>query len=123
MTSQSTALRSLFSIAMMSALTAAPHAEEQQGSPQATRKDCPTVQQQQQQAGKTNANGNELPAAQPMEKSGILPAVGEDKTSSAPTVQQRVTTPTVGPDCVMSPVHPNALNQPAGEKVLPPLSK
>ena len=57
-TAQSTALRSLFAIAVMSALTAAPHAEEQQGSPQATRKACPTVQQQQQQAGKTNATGN-----------------------------------------------------------------
>ena len=123
MTTRSIALHSLFSIAMISGLAAAPHAEEQQGSPQATRKACPTVQQQQQQAGKTNATGNELPAAQPMEKSGILPAVGEDKTSSAPTVQQRVTTPTVGPDCEMAPVHPNALNQPAAEKVLPPFSK
>lgn len=123
MTARSFALRALLSIGIMGAQVAGTHAEEQQGSPQATRKVCPTPKQQQQQAGKTNGAGSELPAAQPMEKSGILPAVGEDKTSAAPTVQQRVTTPTVGPDCELSPVHPNALNQPAHEKVLPPPSK
>ena len=123
MTTRSFAFRAFLAVGIVGAHIAGVRAEEQQGSPQATRKACPTPKQQQQQAGKTNGAGNELPAAQPMEKSGILPAVGEDKTSAAPTVQQRVTTPNVGPDCELSPVHPNALNQLELEKVLPPFSK
>ena len=95
----------------------------QQSASPPTQKPCPTPEQQRQQAGRTNAAGNELPAAQPMEKSGILPAVGEDKASSAPTVQQQVTTPNAGPDCVLSPTHPNSLNQGPAEKILPPFSK
>ena len=123
MTNRSSAFYSLVAALMIAAHPAAVHAEAPQGSPKLTQKPCPTPAQQQQQVGKRNAAGNELPAGQPMEKSGILPAVGEDKTSAAPTVQQRVTTPTAGPDCELSPVHPNALNQAAGEKVLPPFNK
>lgn len=120
---RSTAIYSLVFAGIISPYSTAGPVVAQQASTQVTRKACPTPDQQRQEGGKKNAAGNELPAAQPMEKSGILPAVGEDKSSAAPTVQQQVTTPNVGPDCDVAPAHPNALNQRDFEKRLPPSSK
>jgi hypothetical protein len=85
---------------------------------------CPTFAEQNAALGKATGSGTEAPAAQPAERSGVLPSAGGaglDK-SEAPTVGmhgQEVRSPL---DCPLVPDHPNAI-PPGTIKNLPTLSK
>ena len=71
---------------------------------------CPTVAQQSGAAGQKTATGTEVAAAQPAERSGILPSAtgpGMDK-SAAPTVTTQGEAVRSPVDCALVPGHPNA---------------
>ena len=84
---------------------------------------CPTFAEQRAALGAKTATGTEQPAAQPAERSGILPSAGGSGQlrSAAPTVQnggEAVRSPL---DCPLIPEHPNAVMP--GPAKLPELSK
>ena len=85
--------------------------------------ECPSISQQQRDAGKKPAIGSNAPSVMPIEKSGILPSAGADTTSAAPTVQQSGQPMPSGLDCPMAPNHPNAPQPGAAAADMPDVSK
>lgn len=84
---------------------------------------CPTFEEQRGALGAKTPTGTEQPAAQPAERSGILPSAGGSGQlrSAAPTVQsggEAVRSPL---DCPLIPEHPNAVMP--GSAKLPEISK
>jgi hypothetical protein len=90
-----------------------PQPQPQQQPPGAVAP-CPSIKEQKQAANKRSPDKGEPPAAQPAERSAILPEVGGEKQSAAPTVQQDGKEMRSPIDCAMVPQHPNA--PPKGSK-------
>ena len=84
---------------------------------------CPTFAEQRAALGAKTATGTEEPAAQPAERSGILPSAGGSGQlrSAAPTVQSSGEAVRSPLDCPLVPEHPNAVMP--GPIKLPELSK
>ena len=80
---------------------------------------CPTAAEQNDALSKQTASGTEKAAAQPGERSGVLPnAVGPGTdVSAAPTVQTDGSSVRSPMDCPLVPGHPNALTP--GPKTVP----
>jgi hypothetical protein len=89
------------------ALAQSPTQQPQQQPPGAVAP-CPTLKEQRQAANKSSPDKGEPPAMQPAERSAILPEVGGEKQSAAPTVQQDGKEMRSPIDCAMIPQHPNA---------------
>jgi hypothetical protein len=84
---------------------------------------CPTFAQQAAALGKKTGSGTEQAAAQPGERSGILPSAGGTglDPSAAPTVETQGAAVRSPLDCPLVSDHPNSLDP--GPKVLPEPSK
>ena len=77
---------------------------------------CPTVAQQHRDADGPREGGIPSGAAQPVEKSIILPSAGE------PPAKRPDTEVRAAIDCPMAPDHPNAM-KPGDEKSVPAMAK
>lgn len=84
---------------------------------------CPTFAEQRAALGKKTSSGSEKLAAQPAERSGILPSAGTTSAdpSAAPTMSENGKEYRSPLDCPLIPEHPNAVKP--GTVVLPKLSE
>ena len=84
---------------------------------------CPTFAEQTAALGAKTSSGSEKLAAQPAERSGILPSAGTagSGSSAAPTMQDDGRVFRSPLDCPLIPGHPNAVTP--GATKLPQLSK
>lgn len=100
-------------IVQVNAQTAAPAATSQSPAQQSNAPgipECATIAEQQKALGGKTASGSEKLAAQPAERSGILPSAGNagNDPSAAPTMSENGKQARSPLDCPLIEGHPNA---------------